>query len=57
MLNDGQNQDSELGAKKSGVIFFKPKLLDPEHGEYKYFLSTYFSKKWDWLTLIVKKRQ
>ena len=28
----GQNQDSGLNAKKSGVIFFKPKLLDKKHG-------------------------
>ena len=27
----GQNQAIELHAKKSGVIFFKPKLLDPKH--------------------------
>ena len=30
----GQNQDSGLRAKKSGVIFFKPKVLDYKHGEY-----------------------
>ena len=29
----GQNQDSGLHPKKSGVIFFKPKLLNPKHGE------------------------
>ena len=29
----GQNQDSELYAKKSGVIFSKPKLLLKKHGE------------------------
>ena len=27
----GQNQVSGLHAKKSGVIFFQPKLLDPKH--------------------------
>ena len=27
----GQNQVSGLHPKKSGVIFFKPKLLDPKH--------------------------
>ena len=27
----GQNQDSGLHAKKSGVIFFKPKLLTWKH--------------------------
>ena len=28
----GQNQDSGLYPKKSGVIFFKAKLLNPKHG-------------------------
>ena len=28
----GQNQDSGLGAKKSGVVFSKPKLLIKKHG-------------------------
>ena len=28
----GQNQDSRLYAKKSRVIFLKPKLLDLKHG-------------------------
>ena len=28
-----QNQDSGLHAKKSGAIFFKPKLLTKKHGE------------------------
>lgn len=28
----GQNQDSGLYAKKSGVILFKPKLLGKKHG-------------------------
>ena len=28
----GQNQDSGLHPKKSGVIFFKAKLLNPKHG-------------------------
>ena len=27
----GQNHSSGLHAKKSGVIFFQPKLLDPKH--------------------------
>ena len=30
----GQNHFSGLHAKKSGVIFFQPKLLDPKHGVY-----------------------
>ena len=29
----GQNQYSGLHAKKSGVIFLKPKLLDKKHGD------------------------
>ena len=29
----GQNQDSGLYPKKSGVIFFKAKLLNQKHGE------------------------
>ena len=29
----GQNQNSRLYAKKSGVIFFQPLLLDSKHGE------------------------
>ena len=29
----GQNQDSGLYPKKSGVIFFKAKLLNPKHGD------------------------
>ena len=29
----GQNHFSGLHAKKSGVIFFQPKLLDPKHSE------------------------
>ena len=28
----GQNQNNRLHAKKSGVIFSKPLLLDSEHG-------------------------
>ena len=32
MANASQNQDSGLHPKKSGVIFFKPKVLDPKHG-------------------------
>ena len=28
----GQNQDNGLHAKKSGVIFFKPLLLEKTHG-------------------------
>ena len=27
----GQNQDSRLHPKKSGVIFFQPKILTPKH--------------------------
>ena len=29
----GQNHFSGLHAKKSGVIFFQPKLLDPKHSD------------------------
>ena len=32
IVNLGQNQDSKLGPKKSGVISFNPKLLNPKHG-------------------------
>ena len=35
----GQNQVSGLHPKKSGVIFFQPKLLDPKHRE-AYFALT-----------------
>ena len=33
MVYFGQNQDSELDPIKSGVIFFKPKLLDLKHSD------------------------
>ena len=31
----GKNQDSGLYPKKSGLIFFKAKLLNPKHGDLK----------------------
>ena len=36
----GQNHFSGLHAKKSGVIFFQPKLLAPKHSGYKTILRT-----------------
>ena len=38
----GQNQDSGLYAKKSGVIFFKPKLFGKKHGAKD---LSYYSKR------------
>ena len=35
----GQNQDSGLHAKRSGVIFFKPFILDTKHGVHPQFLK------------------
>ena len=49
MSNDGQNQDSKLGPKKSWVIFFKPKLLDPKHG------GSCGTSKWSHITMICLK--
>ena len=43
----GQNQDSGLYPKKSGVIFFKAKLLNPKHGEIGFCIltATFFARK------------